>query len=199
MSRLVTFGCSNTYGSGFDKVDNGPSNLAWPNVLATHIEKECLNLSKPGASFKEIWHRISTTEFKKDDTVIIMWSYFFRSCDISNNNDVEQLFWYKSPIVSKKNTVWKKHFITRSENDLSLEFWLYADHADKIIKSKKVNEVKHFVCSNWPMGRYPRPEWSKNIDIDLTEWKWNDYAEDKIHPSINEHYEKAMSIKKCLK
>lgn len=85
MPRLVTFGCSFTFGHGlpdcFDPPDgHGPiaSVLGWPNMLANKLNRECINLSKPGSGNKEILIKILNTKFLPDDMVVVGWSHFNR-------------------------------------------------------------------------------------------------------------------------
>ena len=82
MTKLYTFGDSNTWGIGLldiwdaeknfyllkktsnkdsvlhDQVFYGPSKHAWPQILADKLKIECINKSIPGASNKEIWLEI---------------------------------------------------------------------------------------------------------------------------------------------
>jgi hypothetical protein len=49
--RLIAFGCSNTYGEGledcwipeFRKHGPKPSKVAWPQILADKMGRECVN------------------------------------------------------------------------------------------------------------------------------------------------------------
>ena len=84
--RLVTFGCSYTFGHGLsdcwanNDVGPNPSKLSWPSLLADHMNVECINNSRPGSSNKRIWHTVLNTSFKHDDVVFIQWSYPARTC-----------------------------------------------------------------------------------------------------------------------
>jgi hypothetical protein len=85
MPRLVTFGCSYTFGHGLvdcfmPPTNPGlhPSSYAWPNLLAKKLGYECLNLSNPGSGNFEILMRILQTSFEKDDLVITQFSFFNR-------------------------------------------------------------------------------------------------------------------------
>ena len=57
--RLITFGCSNTYGHGLpdchvppNEAGPNPSKVAWPQLLADRRGLECVNLGQPGGSNK---------------------------------------------------------------------------------------------------------------------------------------------------
>ena len=83
--KLVTFGCSLTYGSALPdnwKDNASPSKHAWPNELANLLQIGCLNLSKPGSSNKEICQTVINNlhMIHKDDIVIIQWTYIERWC-----------------------------------------------------------------------------------------------------------------------
>ena len=45
MSRLITFGCSNTFGEGLHN-----ANDAWPVQLSNLLDIECINLGRSGNS-----------------------------------------------------------------------------------------------------------------------------------------------------
>ena len=77
MSRLVTFGCSHTYGMGLED----PSKEAWPHVLGKLIGKEkVVNKGNTGASIKEITHTAFNFKFLPTDTVVILWTHLNRYC-----------------------------------------------------------------------------------------------------------------------
>jgi hypothetical protein len=83
--KLVTFGCSLTYGTGLSDCWDGsiggpvPSKLAWPEILRRLMNIKIVhNFSKPGASNKEIAYlvlkQLSKGTIKQDDVVIIQWT-----------------------------------------------------------------------------------------------------------------------------
>jgi len=89
MKRLVTFGCSYTYGHGLQDCCTtdghaGPvhSNLAWPSIIAERLDIELSNQSKPGCSNLEIVNRIKNFKFQKDDICIVHWTFIERWCKI---------------------------------------------------------------------------------------------------------------------
>lgn len=71
MKRLVTYGCSHTFGEGV--ID--PEVNSWPAILSTKLNLTLLNLGIPGGSNRYIQHKVVNTDFDKDDTVIILWTY----------------------------------------------------------------------------------------------------------------------------
>ena len=96
--RLITFGCSLTFGTGlpdlwtkkkFKRVINNQlvraSKYAWPAQLGKILGAvEVLNFSWPGASNKEITHQVHTFlenyKIHSDDIIIVNWSHTDRSC-----------------------------------------------------------------------------------------------------------------------
>ena len=73
MSRLVTFGCSFTSGYGL----TDPSQ-AWPGILGKLSNRTVVNKSIPGSSNLEILNNILSFKFKKDDIVVVGWTYCHR-------------------------------------------------------------------------------------------------------------------------
>jgi hypothetical protein len=119
--RLIAFGCSLTYGHGLPDCfvppygpGLNPSKLAWPELVAKTLHKECINTSAPGASNKKIWNIVLNFEFKDNDLIFIHWSFPARTAmiredgvvDISHNNKHDlyyQNFYddYDSEVMSK--------------------------------------------------------------------------------------------------
>jgi len=110
MSRLITFGCSHTFGQALPDVWNnirsGPSKYAWPQLLADKLNIECVNLGIPGASNKQIWFRIVKIKFEPNDIVIILWSSQPRWCIIRK---LEPTSWseytFKTDLISKHDPI----------------------------------------------------------------------------------------------
>ena len=160
MARLITFGCSYTYGQGLPDCQNTiintgikklsiipstSSKQGWPNILSNQLELELVNISAPGASNFEILHNILNFKFKESDTVVIMWSHYLRDLYFRNF-----LTW----ICSRYRLgVWQKHFMIRgvvrkwieqmNERDFNLKSWAYIHHADLYLKTKNVRYI-HF-------------------------------------------------------
>ena len=86
MNRLVTFGCSLTYGSALEN-----PNDAWPNQLAAKWNLDLVNMGISGSSTKRIWWEIVNFDFEKTDTVVVLWTHMDRWCVLKN--DVDHLEW----------------------------------------------------------------------------------------------------------
>ena len=88
--KLVTFGCSFTYGHGLadcmaEDGSNGPtaSEQAWPSVLGKLTGMKVDNVSEPGSSNLMITKAIvDYSKYTKDTVVVVMWS----------NNDRETIY-----------------------------------------------------------------------------------------------------------
>ena len=127
MNRLVTFGCSHTFGQALPDVwdskkeehlfHNGASKYAWPQLLANKLNIECVNQGKPGASVKEIWYRVVNFDFQKEDIVIVLYTIEPRSClifsdqisdhDIVSNKKDWRLFcdYFPEPNIKSKEKI----------------------------------------------------------------------------------------------
>lgn len=150
MSRLITFGCSLTYGQGLlDCVDKNdvntagpkPSNLGWAATVAKELNLEIINQGNPGASNLEILYKILQFDFKEDDTVVAMWTYSFRDTHFYKklfggysfrqlkrwNNPVGQMLWSPSG----------------TEVDFAVKTWIYMNHADLFLKEKKLRYIHY--------------------------------------------------------
>lgn len=91
MTKLYTFGCSYTFGQGLDDLPMSfrdrnkslipPSKLGWPNLVATALGYELVNLAVPGISNRHIVH-VVLNELPYIDPkgkVIIHWTHVGRS------------------------------------------------------------------------------------------------------------------------
>ena len=74
MKRLVTFGCSNTWGQGLDN----PKEEVWGAVLANYLGRDFINEGRQGASNKYIAHAVEQFDFLPNDLVIISWTFLDR-------------------------------------------------------------------------------------------------------------------------
>ena len=82
MTRLVTFGCSLTYGTALED-----PNDAWPNQLSSKWNLELVNMGISGASTKRIWWEIVNFNFQKTDIVFVLWTHMDRWCILKEDNN----------------------------------------------------------------------------------------------------------------
>lgn len=97
MQRLVTFGCSYTYGEGLkdcwvlvrNTMGPGPdaSKYAWPALVANKLNFNLLNQGLGGASNKYIWHKMLQTKLTENDTVVFLWTYHNRMCFFDHSDE----------------------------------------------------------------------------------------------------------------
>lgn len=76
MARLVTFGCSMTYGVGLED----PQNQTWGACVSRALGRTHVNQGQPGASNKFISYKVTNFKYQPDDLVMILWSFKDRYC-----------------------------------------------------------------------------------------------------------------------
>ena len=138
MSNLFAFGCSNTYGEGlkdtanFAKKDMPVSKFAWPQLLADKLSLTCNNYSAIGASNKQISKTIldNVDKIKKDDVIIVLWSYLSRWC-IFRDNDIERLAYWAS---NKNSEFWVKNLYNQA--DRNFENKIFIDYIYLFLKER---------------------------------------------------------------
>ena len=199
MSRLVTFGCSNTWGDGLpdvcipeiqrNKNTWPPSKYAWPNVLAKKLNIEVINTAISGKSDKFILQQILDFNFLQNDIVCIMWPPFDRFCFFKEDETVHLGPWWAD--TEKKNKMFYKHF--HSDYDSRLNFFRTTDYVDLYLKKLNKNIMHHqMLFSKFYFSL--QPEWctTKFLETDMVSIKdKHPLGEDKIHPGVDAHIELA--------
>lgn len=205
MPRLITFGCSYTYGKGLEDCQDWPlfgksmhrskpSQLGWAKQLSDKLGTELTNKSYPGASNLEILYEVSQFDFKQDDIVVIMWSHYLR----------EMLFtrFFKIPFFRRRIGAWKNTGLSRkwveqmSERDYSMRSWLYMQHVSLLLNSKNIKYI-HYPAAPHELNEYPFP----NIQVDnlyMDGIEWVDDALDNSHPGPVTNTKLAEKIFKIL-
>tara|TARA_B110000908_G_C10080021_1_gene369133 strand:+ start:181 stop:831 length:651 start_codon:yes stop_codon:yes gene_type:complete len=210
MSRLVAFGCSNTYGEGLPDCWRNmvpgpkPSKYVWPQLLANDLNLECVNLSVPGTSNKQICNDILNTDFKSTDIVVIMWTFFSRTCffqdegkskrimvqDITNKN-------FKSDRQQYNNTYYKTFYTQTNSN---IENYMYINLIQLMLKEKEISNY-HISC-NQTQGKLifddSPPDWNQT-DVYNVSGACVDIALDNSHPGTESQKEFFRRIKKHIK
>ena len=172
MSRLVAFGCSQTYGHGLpdcinpNETDCLPSAFAWPALLNGE------NLAEPGGSNKLAVYRALNYSWQPNDIAVFAWTYHNRSCIIGKNPRNLGTWPSVDPVVKS----WR-HFVAVT-NDPQNFYWdtrLYVDY----IKLKLPVRSLHFT-----------------VDTGMQEFEWDgpcfdtlkvDTADDNLHYGIKTH------------
>jgi hypothetical protein len=183
-SRLVTFGCSLTFGMNLD--DNYPKNafpskFSWPVKLAKLLDIPITNKGILGASNKEILYTLLNYNFNVDDIVFVLWSHYDRHCIIEENT-VESLGAWQQ---NKRSRLFFKQLW--NFYDRKIESYFYYNFAHLYLQEKNIKHV--FLV---PQKDY--------LDFDL---EWNlvnflniffqdlrylyPFAKDKHHPGIEAH------------
>ena len=143
MSRIVTFGCSNTFGQGSPDCvtaskGDPPSRYAWPAVLGRLLNRPVLNLAIPGASNLEILHCITCTDFKPGDLVYVFWSYLDRWSIILESEIIQIGPWLvDNPKRKGVTEAWYKNFY--NEHHARFMYKIIIEEAKRII-SGTVNQ-----------------------------------------------------------
>lgn len=199
MSRLIAFGCSYTYGEGLDDCWTGeehgpnPSKLAWPSLIADKLNLEVYNHGKPGTSNKHIWYEILNYDFHRDDTVIILWTHFNRSCVIRDDGTTKRLLPGDTAIKPSRFT--KNYYLEYwTATDALLDSFNRINYIDYYLKSKGI-AVYHFTVEI----DYKIPSWSKANLISVPFfWHRLDRALDGVHPGIKSHKKMVKTMLKHI-
>lgn len=152
MTRLVAFGCSNTFGQALPDVWDsknhrhlkkyGSSKCAWPQILADKLNLECVNLGIPGASNKEIWWKILNYQPVETDIVIILWSLYNRHCIIIDQHQPQRRSIFKIGTWINETTSNAFFKYIHHTYDMEIDFYLRCNHINQFLKNK-VKLIKH--------------------------------------------------------
>ena len=151
MTRLVTFGCSYTYGQALPdcwinnsykiaKAGPVPSKYAWPALLGKKLNLEVVNLSLPGSSNKKIWHKIVNATLYPDDIVVVAWTHLSRHCLITSKSQYINIGpWEdKSPIGDSFFRFFNNNY------DLSIDLNLRMSHISQYLCNKNIKNYHLF-------------------------------------------------------
>jgi hypothetical protein len=194
MNRLITFGCSYTFGHSLDDcyLGNGrpgpiASKLAWPEQLAHKLNLRCINLGQSGAGNLEILNNILNYSFQPDDVVIVQWSFKDRDTIFHPTKGCIQI----GPWGDYENLKeWTK---VHSAYDLKIRSKLYMHQASLYLDSLTIT-FKFLRIEDIDNG----PKWFNNIKFLQTNFK--DVQEqfpkalDDYHPGTECHAFIANSI-----
>jgi len=194
MSRLIAFGCSNTYGQGLEdcyvngSYGDSPSKLSWPFLLGELLEKEVVNNGYPSVSNFEILYRILNFDFQKNDVVVILWTFYFRDLIFKDAKNYERIgTWNKSKIFND----WA---MAHSNIDLKIRSLFYMNHAELYLNSL---DIKNFSFVIDPELVQDIPEYlnikNLKLNVNLTQV---DKALDGYHLGPISHKRYALSFYK---
>lgn len=193
-TRLVTFGCSLTYGHGLPdciELPNNPgdlpSSMGWPNTVAKYKRMSLLNMSKPGIGNRHIMHRILNFNFENTDTVVILWTNPVRWSRIFEDRVEDIGAWQSSKIAGMFL------YYLSDDYDCMLSTAHNIQLSDYHIKNKGIEPV-HVISNRYFFKDFP---WNnaklENYDFqELREQYPN--ALDGIHPGLEAHNEFAKLV-----
>ena len=140
--RLIAFGCSLTFGFGlpdcWDPPYNNlskPSSVAWPNLIADALDRDCVNRSMIASSNKRIWHEIANFDFEDDDLVFVMWSQISRTSILESKYKIQNIGTWMMGEKAWANMYYR---IMNREYDDEITTALYISHANYIFNRKKI-------------------------------------------------------------
>lgn len=196
--RLIAFGCSYTYGQYL--AEDNPSELAWPKLLATLLDREVVNKAHPGSSNLEILHTVLSFPFEEEDLVVIGWTHINRDCIFDKDKNISVGTW------SDRRTL-EAWFYTHSEYDLSVRSGLYMHHAELFLDSLNLKQY-HFqalgavdiVDRIVNAFTQPKPIYTNKLkhQIKKTILFKKDLALDNAHPGIKSHRHAAQQLYKII-
>lgn len=162
MPRLVTFGCSYTFGDGLPDVyppkieDQAPSNFAWPKILADKLGYVCLNRGVPGSGNLEILLRVFKESYEPTDIVVIGWSHFtrydFYKIIGKNHNGVR---------IYPKHSDFKKIILQNKFSDPNYQLntfvknWLCISHAYLFLSQQGIKNYFYLNTTGWEAEEKP--------------------------------------------
>lgn len=184
-NKLITFGCSITYGQYLDN----PSEKSWPSVLAKKLGLACDNQGVPGASAKQIWWNIVNYDFSKHDTVAILWSYFDRWCIIKQDQIERFNVWDVKK--NQKTQDYYEHF--HDDYDMLIQYLLMVNHAQQYLDNKGITKQIHLTVDpidknfSWNQVRF--------VPVYLDDYrKQFPRAQDNQHPGAEAYKEFAKQV-----
>jgi hypothetical protein len=207
--RLITFGCSNTYGHGLpdchippNEAGPHPSKYAWPQLLADRRQLECVNLGQPGGSNKLMWWRTVNFEFEPTDVVIYYATEPNRDAILNNapnDNRANQMGTWSS--VDKRVKAFHR-YVAQSNSAKTWEYqsYVHIDHAYQHVLRQGVKDIFHFKRNNI-VFQHKLPKWAtfKFQPIDIEDMIVDpDLALDKSHDGPKSHKQIARRMDKFL-
>lgn len=185
--RVIAFGCSYTYGHGLsDCLDNNglpgplPSKLAYPSLLASKLNYDCINLGKSGNSNKEIWNDILNFSFQQGDVAIITWTYYSRFCIIKDKQIKRINPW------NNEDKIFYMNYSNR--HDMITDFYGRLNHISFYLDSIGIQNYNYVIEDLESI----KPIW--NTSNILGVFKKIDEADDLCHPGVKSHQSFANDI-----
>lgn len=197
MSRLVAFGCSNSYGQGLEdcwdaiecKPKFVPSIYAWPNRLSNRYGIQCINMSCPGSSNLEILFNILTFNFLPDDLAIVLWTTELRSCIFhpdKNENEITRT--QLGPWSFADQNLISSWLNANNDYNLKIQSLFQIHHAEQYLENKKIKNFSFFSNENLFLKTPKFLKIKNGIDVDMSPFIFKmDKALDGGHPGPVAH------------
>lgn len=148
--RLITFGCSLTYGVGL----KDRRKQSWSAKLGNMLGLKVINNGIPGACNKQIYIHALKQKYSKNDVVVFSWSFVHRHTIITNYRNLRDnvtLRMCQPGATKKQKQVLDTYFLDIwQERDAVLNFHTQANHIDLLLKSVYNCKVYHLVQSRRP-------------------------------------------------
>ena len=200
MSRLIAFGCSYTFGHGLEdclsknrKAPTKPSRYAWPKVLSTMMNLDCINLGIAGASNKHIWYKALTTEYQEGDIVVFLWSHIARWCKITDYDKVQNVGNWTGGKMGKCY-----YSFLQNDYDSNLDLNLRVDHISLYLDKLGIRSYHCYAVDRETSILDFNSAISLKTSFQDIRGK-HGLAEDKKHPDKFAHIEFADSLYKEIK
>lgn len=190
MPRLVTFGCSFTYGQSLPDCHEDisrPSNFAWPKLLSDKLNYECVNLSSPGSGNFQILMNVLKTDFKTDDLVILAFSYFHRYDFYQMTDKIGEGTSINFKQAKHKQIIMSEMWALDNYQEKNYwDNWLAIQHCELFLNFKK---VKNYSFLNLPYGAKENKPNLLELSgfMDDVRCVGVDVALDNQHPGIRSH------------
>ena len=143
MARLVTFGCSLTYGTGLPT----PNEQVWGSLLSKKLGCEFINKGIPGAGNKEIVHSLVNFEFRPDDVVYILWTFVDRYCVL---RDKDKTFQFIPGSTLPRSTTYYKYL--HEDYDHNFLSKVFIEYGINLLRKKNIKVYSLFNTDQDPLG-----------------------------------------------
>jgi len=199
ISRLVTFGCSLTYGYGLSdcylpntNFDTNPSKQVYPALLGEEFNIPLLNESKPGCSNSYITHKILNYQFQKYDFVIVQWTSPLRSTLFLKDGELPIGPWIKEDYC-------KQYYTIVDYEHLMIETMKNLHHIELYLNSREIPFIFATNATNSGMYLTDKVGWNINTPIINFTKFYIDRALDKLHAGPESHKQIANHLSTILK
>jgi hypothetical protein len=219
--KLVTFGCSFTYGHGLSDCiaedgSNGPicSEQAWPSILGKLTGMKIDNASEPGSSNLMITKAIvDYSKYTKNTVVVVMWSNNDRETIYSDYNKqklhmlpgflddrMPGTFWFDKDKNNFKKTVTTYYENYHEDWNATLNQMIRMNFVHAFLKNKGIKSF-HVQSKQHATDSYYFDKFSlNNLNFKYFNYKTDFFIDDALdvpnpHPGPNSHKLMAVNIR----